>query len=209
MNSALTLRTGDGHFKTQMDLTRALKSYRLISVSFLLLPLSANAENFNPVEQCTLGTVPSTQIEVVNAQPIADSAIYYLQHKQRPSPVFASAELSRGAAMSIQCAGREEKALVVSGEFSANYLQGFAIRYNSASHELERIDFAERNRPSWVYLNRSGMAVVFQNSGNESSKKYLVYQYISGKGQAAAAYGTNRVPTDSTNIKITLSGAQQ
>ena len=175
----------------------------------VLLPLSASAESLQAVENCLLGTEPSTQIEVVKAQPIADSAIYYLQHKQQFNPVFASAELSRGAAMSIQCAGREEKALVVSGEFSANYLQGFALRYNSASHELERIDFAERNRPSWVYLNQSGMAVVFQNIGNESSKKYLVYQYISGKGQAEAAYGTNKLPTDSTNIKITLIDAQQ
>lgn len=209
MNRALSLKTTGCLIKTKIDLSRALKSYRLISASLLLLPLSANAENFNPVEQCTLGTAPSTQIKVVNAQPIADSAIYYLQQKQKHTPVFASAEMSRGAAMSIQCAGREEKALVVSGEFSANYLQGFALRYNSASHELERIDFAERNRPSWVYLNQSGMALVFQNTGNESSKKYLVYQYISGKGQAEAAYGTNKMPTDSSNIKITLIDAQQ
>lgn len=186
-----------------------MKTLLSVLMLSLLLPLSASAESLQAVENCLLGTEPSTRLSLLSAQPIADSAIYYLRHKQRPSPVFASAELSRGAAMSIQCAGREEKALVVSGEFSSNYLQGFAIRYNSASHELERIDFAERNRPSWVYLNRSGMAVVFQNSGNESSKKYLVYQYISGKGQAAAAYGTNRVLADSTNIKITLSGAQQ
>lgn len=209
MNHALTLKTIDGRINTQTGLICALKNYRLISVPLLLLPLSANAENFNPVENCTLGTAPSTQIEVVNAQLIADSAIYYLQQQQKQTPVFASAEMSRGAAMSIQCAGREEKALVLSGEFSSNYLQGFALRYNSASHEWERIDFAERNRPSWVYLNQSGMAVVFQNTGNESSKKYLIYQYISGKGQAEAAYGTNKVPTDSANIKITLINAQQ
>ncbi|MDP3817236.1 hypothetical protein [Pseudomonas sp.] len=186
-----------------------MKTLLSISILLILLPLSASAENLKAVENCLLGAGQSAQVAVLSAQPIADSAIYYLQQQQKLTPAFASAELSRGAAISIQCSGREEKALVVSGEFSANYLQGFALRYNSASHELERIDFAERNRPSWVYLNQSGMAVVFQNIGNESSKKYLVYQYISGKGQAEAAYGTNRVPTDSSNIKITLIDAQQ
>jgi hypothetical protein len=186
-----------------------MKTLLALSMLSVLLPLSASAENLKVVESCLLGTGPSTQAAVLSDQPIADSAIYYLQQKQELSPVFASAEMSRGAAMSIQCAGREEKTLVVSGEFSSNYLQGFALRYNSASHELERIDFAERNRPSWVYLNQSGMAVVFQNTGNESSKKYLVYQYISGKDQAEAAYGTNKLPAGSSNIKITLINAQQ
>lgn len=186
-----------------------MKSLLSISMLLILLPLSASAENLKAVENCLLGTGPNTQVAVLSAQPIADSAIYYLQQQQELSPVFASGEMSRGAAVSIQCAGREEKALVVSGEFSANYLQGFALRYNSATQELERIDFAERNRPSWVYLNQSGMALVFQNSGHESSKKYLVYQYISGKGQAEAAYGTNKAPTHSSNIKITLIDAQQ
>lgn len=186
-----------------------MKTLLSISMLSILLPLAASAETLKAVEDCPLGTKPGTRVALLSAQPIADSAIYYLQQQQKLTPVFESAEMSRGAAVSIQCAGDKEKALVVSGEFSANYLQGFALRYNSVSHELERIDFAERNRPSWVYLNQSGMALVFQNIGHESSKQYLVYQYISGKGQAEAAYGTNKMPTDSSNIKITLIDAQQ
>ncbi|MEB0229033.1 hypothetical protein QN414_32630, partial [Pseudomonas sp. 5S1] len=40
---------------------------------------------------------------------------------------------------------------------------------------IERINFAERNRPRWIKLSKQGVQVIFENTGNESSHKYLSY----------------------------------
>lgn len=44
-----------------------------------------------------------------------------------------------------------------------------------AGRRIERINFAERNRPRWIKLSKQGVQVIFENTGNESSHKYLSY----------------------------------
>jgi len=63
----------------------------------------------------------------------------------------------------------------VSGEFASNYLQGALFYFDSQEGKIERIDFAERNRPRWIRITMQGAQVIFENAGNESSHKYLSY----------------------------------
>jgi hypothetical protein len=50
------------------------------------------------------------------------------------------------------------------------------VRKNPTSHAVERIDFAEKALPRWLYLNRAEMRLIIPNIGNEVSSKYLVYR---------------------------------
>jgi len=73
---------------------------------------------------------------------------------------------------------RSEKdlnAFLISGEFTSNYLQGALFYFDDASKQIERLSFAERNRPGWILLTRQGPQVIFENKGHESSHKYLSY----------------------------------
>ena len=101
---------------------------------------------------------------------------------------------SRGEDIQIACVGTKERAFVISGEFTSNYLQGAAVRYNTKAKRWERVDFAERTRPAAVYFDAKGMAVLIPNSmRNESSKRYIIYRYEGGKGSGEQTY-SDRLP---------------
>jgi hypothetical protein len=182
-----------------------MKNIPITLIALLILPFSAAAEKLSMVETCSLGANNNSVVSIMKAHPILDSNIYYLQQQQqKPHPVFQSKEMSRGAEVLTLCAGQGEHVLIISGEFTSNYIQGFAVRYNVAANEFQRINFAERNRPKFIYLTENKMLVVFSNTPNESSKKYLIYQYISGKGQSEAAYGADQLPRKTEAEKIIL-----
>jgi hypothetical protein len=73
-------------------------------------------------------------------------------------------------------------------------LKGVAIRRNPQTHADERIYFAEKALPGWLYLSNQKMLVVIPNEGHETDKKYLVYQYVSGNGQPDESTATDQLP---------------
>lgn len=84
--------------------------------------------------------------------------------------------------------------LVFALNYGSPYTKGVALRKNPATHAVERIDFAEKALPRWLYTSATGMSLVVPNEGYETSGKYLVYEFVSGKGQAEAARGVERLP---------------
>lgn len=87
--------------------------------------------------------------------------------------------------------------LVFAINYGPPYLKGVAVRQNPVSHATERIDFAEKALPRWLYLSPTAMQLVIPNIGNEVSSKYLVYSLTAAKGQANEASARDALPNKS------------
>ena len=163
-----------------------MRSWRLPALT--LLPCLAWGHSNSQDAPCLLGRYGTHAVAVLRSHPIADTQHYELRiGYDQPVALFDTAltansddtgfDAARGSDVQIACIGAPEKVLVISGEFTANFLQGIAIRFNTTMHRWERIDFAERTRPAMVYLRADGMSVVFANRGQEMAGQYLVYRY--------------------------------
>ncbi|WDD93609.1 hypothetical protein Bsp3421_003700 [Burkholderia sp. FERM BP-3421] len=84
--------------------------------------------------------------------------------------------------------------LVFALAYGPPYLKGVAIRRNPQTHADERLYFAEKALPKWLYLSDKEMLVVIPNIGHETEKKYLVYRYVAGKGQPDESAATDTLP---------------
>jgi len=126
---------------------------------------------------CKLAVSEST-ISLLRGSPIADSFVYKIRHTQKTNYLYDDADSSRGSNVQWQCISDQNGSnlLVLSGEFTSNFLQGALFYFDSANGRIERINFAERNRPRWIKLSKQGAQVIFENTGNESSHKYLSYE---------------------------------
>lgn len=76
-----------------------------------------------------------------------------------------------------------DHALVFALNYGPPYLKGMAIRFNSSTSNVESVNSAEKALPTWIFTGSRGMLVVFPNKGNESGKRFIVYQFIAGQGQ--------------------------
>jgi len=90
-----------------------------------------------------------------------------------------------------KCVG---KTLIFALNYGPPYLKGVAIRQNPVTHADERIYFAEKALPRWLYSGRKEMLVIIPNEGDETDKKYLVYRYEAGKGQPDESTPTDQLP---------------
>ncbi len=73
--------------------------------------------------------------------------------------------------------------LVFGMNYGPPYIKGEAIRANHRTHAIERINFAEKSTPKWIYSGPRDMLLVFPNLGNESARKFIVYRFVSDVGQ--------------------------
>lgn len=157
---------------------------------------SQSAIGMEAVTSCTLGSDRNHTLELLRGHPIDSTAVYYLS-KDGAAPVRlyqGDEDQSRGQNIQVACVGTKERGFVISGEFTSNYLQGVAVRFNAKAKRWERVDFAERARPAAVYFDAEGMAVLIPNSmRNESSKRYIIYRYEGSKGSGEQRY-SNRPP---------------
>lgn len=85
-------------------------------------------------------------------------------------------------------------ALIFAVDYGPPYRKGMAIRANPATHEIERIHFSEKALPEWLYQDNKTMVLVIPNEGHETDKKYLIYQFLSGKGESPESTSSNRLP---------------
>lgn len=90
-----------------------------------------------------------------------------------------------------RCVG---KTLVFVLDYGSPYLKGVAIRLNPVTHVEERIYFAEKALPRWLYSRRGEMWVIIPNEGGETDGKYLVYRYSGSKGRPSESTPADRLP---------------
>lgn len=154
---------------------------------------------------CDLGGNPKTRVEVLREAPIADTYVYLLRQNGKATPIFFDVDNSRGAAVTAVCVGRANRALVLSGEFTANAVQGFVLTYKPANRKVGRLDFAEKSRPKWLFLGKNNVIVVIPTHGlGETSKKFVAYRTQKGSVNASAGEGIDQLPKAKGYEKIDL-----
>ena len=164
--------------------------------SVLAVCFVTNVTAAETVLTCKIGPGPFQRLRVVRDSKIASTHVYYLQQGKVRTPFFGSRDNSRGSSVHAQCVGKKRRALIVSGEFTANALQGFAIANSPDSDRLERLDFAEKSRPMRVYLAAHEMVIVVATNGlGETNGKYVAYRHIAGGGEQGDVQGINELPT--------------
>lgn len=167
----------------------------------LWLCTDVRSENLEKVISCQLA---STKIATLfRGHRISDTYLYSLQQENnQPSLLFDNEDESRGIDVKVECAGKYEQILVISGQFSSNYIQGLILRYNANNGQWERINFSERARPIFIYITDSDMSVAIPNQGNETDKKFIIYSYISGKGQSEETSAVDVLPSTVKQYRI-------
>ena len=107
--------------------------------------------------------------------------------------------------MSAVCVGRTNRVLVLSGEFTANAVQGFVLTYKPANRKVGRLNFAEKSRPKWLFLSKNDTIIVVPTHGlGETSKKFVAYRTQMGSMDAAAGEGIDQLPKAKGYEKIDL-----
>jgi hypothetical protein len=84
--------------------------------------------------------------------------------------------------------------LIFAVNYGTPYLKGVAMRENPKSRSIERLYFAEKALPRWLFENDRKMIIIVPNKGYETDKKYLVYEYTSGIGQPEDSTPTDKLP---------------
>lgn len=171
-----------------------MKSFIAI-LGICLAPASYAAEL---VKACDVGTHPAHRVEIIRDSQIASTHIYYLRQSGKRTPLFESPERSRGDSVLAECVGKKSRALIVSGEFTANARQGFVITYHPGSEVPERLDFAEKATPHWIYLGPQEIIVVIPTFGyGETDAKYVAYRHLTGQIDGDRVDAMNQLPAQS------------
>lgn len=146
----------------------------------LLLPLwllNIGVVHAEVLVSCNIGPGPTSHVEVLRENRIADTWLYSLRMNGQITPVFSEKDISRGSSVYVQCVGEKNHAIVLAGEFSANALQGFVLTYNPKKASLGRLNFADKLRPIAIFLNeKQTMAVVPTNGLGETGEKFRIYR---------------------------------
>lgn len=160
----------------------------MIKISMLVLVVviasDASAATVEMVRTCQLAAGASNTVKVTREHQISDTYVYKLHYAGKTQYFFNDENDSRGGPVNVICAaGKKERALVASGEFTANYRQGFALIYNRATGTIERLDFAEKGAPEWLYLGKNQAIVILptQGAGENGGSEYVAYRHVKGK----------------------------
>lgn len=166
--------------------------------------IAAQHQDIKTVISCKFGLTQSASI--LRGHRIANTYVYYLQNQDVRVMLFdANEDASRGETVIANCLGNKERILVVSGEFPSNYIRGLVLRFNQQTKQWDRIEFAERARPTRVYLSSTQMSVVIPNHGHETNKKYLIYTYMSSTGRSIEGVASDSLPPTIGQTVINLS----
>jgi hypothetical protein len=161
------------------------------------------------VKTCDIGGKASSRVDVIRDSKIADTYVYYLRQNGSVRSFFEDKDSSRGSSVQIACVGSHTRALFVTGEFTANALQGFVLSRNPKNAVVERLDFAEKNRPAWLYLSPSETDVVIPTHGyGETNKKFVVYRHFVGSAAEPQVVPTDVLPARDRAEVIELGGGR-
>lgn len=175
-------------------------------VSVMLLVCSSVAAAQTTLASCRLGKKQHETVSVVAGQPIVDSRIISLKMASEAEPhlIFGGEnDASRGSGVRIKCVGKEEKVLLLVGEFlGSGYPRGIAVRFQDG--RIERIEFAEPGLPAFVDLTSSEMRLVFSRHGPEIAAQFAIYTYVSGVGPAPDVKEADHVPRPVGGLRISV-----
>lgn len=87
-------------------------------------------------------------------------------------------------------------ALISALNYGSPYIKGAVIRKRLGAMAIDRINFAEKALPRWLYLGRSDMRLVVPNIGYEVSSRFLVYEFSARGGQQLEVIGSDRKPDE-------------
>ena len=165
----------------------------------LLFSFAAQAEI---VTTCKI--TPIETVAITRNNKVADTYVYFIQSGNSiPKPILGTIDESRGSNVKAICTGKAIKAIILSGEFTSNYMKGFAL------NRMGRIDFAEKIPPIMLYNSQDSMMVIFKtNKKWDSSNIYTIYK-ISGKStHTNESYGLDTIPSQKgyevTNVERAL-----
>lgn len=170
---------------------------------FCLVVLTNSIYASEIVKTCLLNSASKTTVELRRDSKIDDSFIYYWRkNDEGQNFLFEDKDLSRGSEVRSYCVISELRALIISGEFSSNYLQGIVFTYNFKTHNIDKFRFAEKSRPEWIYLSKKMTLLIFSTrSHGETNKKYLIYKQINDFVDEPEIITTNHLPP-TKNFKI-------
>lgn len=166
---------------------------------------------------CQLGTTPSYTISIIESTPIGSTKLYSIQYPDTSEhPIYMTQEttqedaikLSQGSDVRVICSGSPERTLIVTGEFSSNFIQGIILRYDSKLKALQRLDVSERSPVSKVYFGQNYFSAVVASDYRETSKKYLIYKYSSQKKASETPLDSDALPSARARQVITIQSRQ-
>ncbi len=158
------------------------------------------------VMRCDIGTPAHPQkVELLRSKRMVDTHVYSvrLAPSKAEQYLFDEEQDSRGSNVRFMCAGKDEKTLVVSGEFTSNFLKGAALVYRQ--QQLEKLEFADRVRPQWLYLTEHSIKVVMPTNGHgEVPEKFVSYAHVFGDNQEAQQKGLASLPPTTPKVAARL-----
>lgn len=144
---------------------------------------------------------------VVLAESASNGSRFYLQVNGRIDKAFTDFP-DADFVGEIVLAACVEHVLVFAIKYGPPYLKGVAIRKNPVNRKIERIDFAEKALPHWLYVSPTEMKLIVPNIGHEVSSQYLLYSFNPTTGQPAEAEAVDNRP-DKHGFKVArLKGRQ-
>ena len=184
-----------------------MKSSILLLCCLFTHAFSAAAEL---VKTCDVGSKADSRVDALRDSKIANTYVYYLRQNGSTHPFFEDKDRSRGSSVQIACVGSHARALVVTGEFTSNFQQGFVLSRNPVNGMVERLDFAEKNRPAWLYLSPSRTDIVIPTHGyGETNKKFIVYRHFVGSGAEPQVVPMDELPVRAGAEVIELGGLHE
>lgn len=169
----------------------------LLLLSLVALPVAAAQPK--PILMCPMAD--GTKAVLLGQSHGLDGRSLLLQVDGKTAPAFQDMPDTDfvGEVVLAKCV---HKTMVFALNYGPPYLKGVALRKNPVSHAVERIYFAEKALPQWLYTSDEEMLVVIPNVGLETGRKYLVYRYDAGRGQPAESSAENTLPSV-TNHAVT------
>ena len=169
----------------------------LLLLSLVVLPVAAAQPK--PILACPMAD--GTKVILLAQSHGLDGKSLLLKVDGKTTPAFQDMPDTEfvGEVVLAKCANR---AMVFALNYGPPYLKGVALRKNPVSHAKERIYFAEKALPRWLYTSDEEMLIVIPNVGLETDRKYLVYRYDAGRGQPVESSAENARPSV-TNHAVT------
>jgi hypothetical protein len=184
-----------------------MKSFvAVIAVAFVNSTNAADSGN-EVLASCVLGKARKLVVEVLASDRVGNTFTVHLRtaHHDGTATLFPAGEQdeSRGTSVRIQCEGRKEKVLVITGEFyGSGYPRGLVLRYNG--EKLQRLEFAERSPPRFLYLMPRRMALYVPQPYPDREQGWTVYRYNAKQGQVSDQAFATKLPGTGSGQKITL-----
>lgn len=163
---------------------------RYLAVSLFFAASATFATPFEIVRSCHL---EDGSRALLLAERTADGKRLHLNVNGINEPVFSDLPDSDfvGEIVLAKCV---KGVLIFAINYGPPYLKGEVVRKRQGAEHVERISYAEKALPRWLFINQTTMRLVIPNIGNEVSNKYLIYEYSVDSGQPIEAVGSNALP---------------